>query len=120
MLGGTELIQFLAAQAILHRDDVKKRMNRIMATWWNGCIEKMAHRQVHTTPNHHPPELDFLPKTCLQINLAAKWLVLHSSTSPNQQRRPLPSLLYLSFFYVDIVAYVVGGRLRWVRRGKVG
>ena len=26
-----------------------------------------------------------------------RWLVRHSSMSPNQQRRPLPSLLYLSF-----------------------
>ena len=27
LLGGTELIQFLAALAVLHHDDVKKRMN---------------------------------------------------------------------------------------------
>ena len=38
-------------------------------------------------------------KTFLQIIIAAKWLVWHSSTSPKQQRRPLPSLLSLSFFY---------------------
>ena len=36
-----------------------------------------------------------------------KWLVWHSSTSPNQQRRPLPSLLSLSFFYVTRVALSV-------------
>ena len=29
---GMEMIQFLAAQAILHQDDLKKRMNRIMVT----------------------------------------------------------------------------------------
>ena len=29
---------------------------------------------VYTTPNHHPPKMDFLPKTFLQIILAAKWL----------------------------------------------
>ena len=41
----------------------------------------------------------FSPKLCFQIIIAAKWLVWHSSMSPNQQRRPLPSLLSLSFFY---------------------
>ena len=37
---GKELIQFLAALAIFHQDGLKKRMNRIMATWRNGCLEK--------------------------------------------------------------------------------
>ena len=35
---------------------------------------------VYTTPNHHPPKWDVLPKTFLQIILANKWLVRHSST----------------------------------------
>ena len=36
---------------------------------------------LHCTPNHHSPKLDVLPKTCLQIILAAKWLLVqHSST----------------------------------------
>ena len=48
VLGGKELIQFLAAQAILHRDDVKKRMNRLMATWWNGWFTP---HQTTTLPN---------------------------------------------------------------------
>ena len=29
---GTELVKFLAALAILHQDDLKKRINRITAT----------------------------------------------------------------------------------------
>ena len=37
---GTALILLLAALAILHQDDLKKRMNRIMATGRNGCLEK--------------------------------------------------------------------------------
>ena len=37
---GKELIQFLAAIAILHQNDLKKRINRITATWRNGCFEK--------------------------------------------------------------------------------
>ena len=49
-----------------------------------------------TTPNHHPSKMDDRPKSFLKINLAAKRLVRHSSTSPNQKRRPLPSLLSFS------------------------
>ena len=52
----------------------------------------MDDHPVHIIQNHHPTN-------CSKIILAAKWLVRHSSTFPNQQRRPLPSLLYLSFFY---------------------
>ena len=79
-----------------------ERMNRIKATWRNGCFEKMDDHPFHMTcsiPNHHPTKMDVLPKFFVQIILAAKWLVRHSSTSPKQQRRPLPSLLSLSFFY---------------------
>ena len=39
--------------------------------------------------------MDVLAKTFLQIILAAKWLVRHSSTSPKQQQRPLPSLRFV-------------------------
>ena len=44
----TDLIQFLVALVILHQDDLKKRMNKITATWRNGCCEKMAAH--HTKP----------------------------------------------------------------------
>ena len=90
----TELIQFLATLAILHQDDLKKRMNRLKAT---GCFEKLVDQLVHTIQNHHPTKMDVLPKGFLQIILAAQWLVRHSSTvfPPNQQRRPLPSVFIL-------------------------
>ena len=52
---------------------------------------------VHTPPTHYPPKMDVLTKTFLQIILAAKQLVRHSIMSPNQQRRPLPSLLSHSY-----------------------
>ena len=55
-------------------------------------------KRYQTTPNLHPAKIDVNPKTFIQIILAAKWLMVNSSTYPNQQRRPLPSLLYLSFF----------------------
>ena len=73
-------------------------MNRKTATWWNGCFKIVDHL-AHTIPNQYPTKMDILPKTFVQIILAAKWLVRHLSTSPHQQRRPLPSLLSLSFFY---------------------
>ena len=90
---GTECIQFLAALAILHQDSLKKRIRIITATLRNGCFEKLE-----TIPNI---KMDVLPKTFVQIILAAYWLMRHSRTSPpNQQRRHLPSLLYLFFFYM--------------------
>ena len=54
----------------------------------------------HQTQTTTTPKMDVLPITFLQIFLAAKWLVRHSSTStfPKQQRRPLPSLVSVSSF----------------------
>ena len=43
--------------------------------------------------------MDVHPKSFVKIILAVKWLARHSSKFPNQQWRPLPSLLTLSFFY---------------------
>ena len=51
-------------------------------TWRKGLIEERTHGgmdtskkwMIHTTPNHHPAKKDVLPKTFLQIILAAKWL----------------------------------------------
>ena len=71
--------------AILHQDDLKKRMNIIMATWQNGCFEKMFDHLVHPTPNHHSSNKDVFPKTCLKIILAAKWLARNSSMSPTSR-----------------------------------
>ena len=50
---------------------------------------------IHTIPNHLPPEMDVLPKTFLQIILFLAGV--SSSTSLKQHRRPLPSLLSVSF-----------------------
>ena len=86
LFGGTEWIQFLAALAIFHQDDLKKRMNRLAATWWKGCFGKMDDNPVHTIPNQHPTIRDVLLKTFVQIIIAVKWLVRHSSM--NQQPGP--------------------------------
>ena len=86
---GTELPHWIFPTRMIS----KKRINRIKATWMI----------IQFTPytNHHPIKMVVLPKTFVQIILAAKWLVRHSSTFPKQQRRPLPSLLSLSFFYAQ-------------------
>ena len=44
---GTEFNQLLATLAILYQDDLKKRINTIMATWLNVYLGKMA----ETSPN---------------------------------------------------------------------
>ena len=67
---GTELIQFLAALAIFHQDDLKKRTNRITATWQSGCSGKMDDHPVHTKPNHHPTNNG--SQKLFQIILSAK------------------------------------------------
>ena len=64
----TELIYFSAALAILHQDGLKKRINRITASWRNRCFEIMDYQPVHITPNH---KMFVLPTTFLQIILAA-------------------------------------------------
>ena len=72
-----------------------------MATCWNGCFKRLMTIwfTLHKTTTLQTWMFFVLSKTFLQIILAAKWFVRHSITSPNQQRQPLTSLLYLFFFY---------------------
>ena len=81
-------------------------MNRRTDAWRNGCLKKVDDHLVCTTPNQHPPKIDVLPKTFLPIILASKWQARHSSTSLKQQRRPLPSLLYISYMLSSHHAYL--------------
>ena len=60
----------------------------------------MDDHQVNTIPNHHSTKMDVLQKTFFQIIPAAKWFERHSIPSPIQQRRHLPTLTSLFFFYV--------------------
>ena len=73
--GVTKFVQFIAALyvAIFHQADLKKRINRTMAYWRNGCFGKMDDHPVHTIPNHQPTKMDVSQKTFVQIILAAKW-----------------------------------------------
>ena len=66
------LLQFLAALAIFHQDKLKRRINRITATWRNGCFGKMDDYPLLTIPKHHLARMDVLTKTFVQIILAAK------------------------------------------------
>ena len=53
---------------------------------------------IQVTPTKPPPSQNGCSsKSFLQIILTAKWLVRHSIPSPNQQRRPLISLLSGSY-----------------------
>ena len=78
---GIHSIPCLTTDLLYPQYDLKKRMNRIKATWQNGCFEKMDDHQFHTVTNH-PSKMDVLPNTLAQIILAAKWFVQQSSLSP--------------------------------------
>ena len=71
---------------------------------------------VHTKQNHHPTKMNVLPKAFLQIILAG--LCGIQVRSPNQQRRPLPSLLSLSFFLWGKGAIFRVAESFWCRRSE--
>ena len=52
---GTKLLQFFAALAIFHQDEVKNRNIRITAAWRNGYFGKMDGHPVHAIPSHYVP-----------------------------------------------------------------
>ena len=91
LVGGRNCFKFNNALELLHQDDLKKRMNKRKDTWRNGCFGKMDAHPVHTIPNHQAPKMNVLPKTFLQIILAAKWLVGHSMSLKQQRRSSLLS-----------------------------
>ena len=69
----TEFIQFLAALAILNQYNWKNRMNSFCSSYHPGTIHYFLH---------------------------IKLMQLNKFCPPKQQRRPLPSLRYKSFFCV--------------------
>ena len=62
----------------------------IWAGWWFGVV--------WTGRSSILPSVHFAIHPCLQITLALNLQEIWSILSPKQQRRPLPSLLYKSFF----------------------
>ena len=61
--------------AIFHQDDSKKRMNRKTTTWRNGWFEQIDDHPVHSIPNHHSTKTGVIPRTFVQLILAAIWLM---------------------------------------------
>ena len=94
---GTELIQFHAAL----QDDLKKWRNIRTDTWRNGRFR--SSRLHHTNPP--PSKMDVLPKTFLQIILAVKWLVRHSSTVHSANSSDDLFLLFCLFLLLWVPFY---------------
>ena len=68
---------------------------------------------VHSIPSHHYPKIDVLPKSFLQIIIAAEWLVRHSSSSPIHTTFAF-SFVFIQFFYgiqVHLQVWGVSARL---------
>ena len=89
---GTKCIQFLVALAILHQVNLKNRMNSSFSSYHSGAI--------------HPfPHIILVSEKLVRLNI-------EKILSPKQQRRPLPSLLSLSFFYEYLLAHLRRGKSR--------
>ena len=78
----------------------RKRMIRIMATWWNGCGGKMDDHPVHAIQNHHP-----IPKWMFSQNHPCCWLVRHSRTSPYNDDLCLILVFTVFFLYALVYMY---------------
>ena len=53
-------------------EDKDEEKNGRLTEWMLWKKRKMDDHLVHTTPNLHPPKMNVLPKSFLQIILAAK------------------------------------------------
>ena len=82
---GTKLIRCLAALAILHQDDLKKRIRRITATWRNRCFEQMDDHLVHNTLNNT------LSKWMFSQTFFSKSSLLLNGQCGIQVRPPIPA-----------------------------
>ena len=81
LLGGIELIQFLAAIANLCQDDLKNRLICTRTSWWLGC--KSAYSS--TRPG--------------EIKIAIPRQGIEAILYPKKQRQPLPSLAWRFILY---------------------
>ena len=62
------------------------------------CMLQKIHL-VHTTPNYHPPKMDFLPKYFLQIILAAKMACVTFKYVPQKASTTFAFSSVCFFFY---------------------
>ena len=105
LFGGNSSFNSMPHYRFEHQDDLNKRMNRRMYAWQNGCFRKINDHLVHTTPNQHPSKIDVLSKSFLQVILAAKWLVRHSSTVHSANSSDDLFLLFCLFLLLWVPFY---------------
>ena len=102
----------------------EKNNNTVMATFRNGCFVKMDYHPVHTIPNPHSTKMAVLPKTFVQIILAAKMVSAGFKYSPqNNSDDLLPSLLSILLQWGTAWLHGYMGSVptpRWNRRGGGG
>ena len=70
--------------------------------WMLGRMAALVKWMINRFTPHQTttfPKWMFFQNFFLQIIIAAKWLVRHICTSPNQQRRPLPSVWFVFYEY---------------------
>ena len=85
---GTEFIEFLATLAILHQDDMKKRINCTRMIWRKGWISPGLYEESMNQDDVKKRILFFKSPWCKIASGARNWI----KSVPKQQRRPLPSL----------------------------
>ena len=104
----------------MHQDDLNNWLNRRMDTQRNGCFEKIDDHLVHTIPNRHPRKKDVLPKmffkSSRRLISSAAFKYSTVCTSPIQQQRNLPSLLYVSSSMLQLLLQYM--RLTSKRRSR--
>ena len=81
------MLQFLAALDILHQDDLKNRLN--------------LHKDELKNRGANQP----IPQLVLAKIATVARQGIEAILSPKKQRRPLPSLLYKSFFFVHCAVF---------------
>ena len=86
--GETELLQFLSTLAILHQDELKNRL--IFTQFFDSSWFKSAY-------SSNRPVTKKLARQGIETIL-----------TPKKQRRPLPSLLYKTFFYGKWYMLLIG------------
>ena len=94
--------------AIKRQVDMKNRMNRGTDTWRNGCFGNIDDPPVHPTPNHLPPKICRCSLTNISSNhpFPVNGYYNIQVCPPNQQRRPLPSLLSDTFYKAGIACLI--------------
>ena len=98
LFGGQKQIKFLATLSLLHQDDAKKRMNRIIATC---MIIQFTPYQTNTLPNWMFSQI-LLFKSYFLLNGQCSSIQVYSTTKYD----PQPAATNFAFFSVIFFFYV--------------